>query len=135
MLGHRTGRLDGAVSPALRDLRRGCLAEAAELWRRLSAVMGQPSAIRKIIVPDLAVHPEIRLRALELQDKIAGIVSCYLARASRHPGNPAPEHDAAARLLTIAAGMAPLVGAPSLTLIQPDPLATLISEGLRARGA
>ena len=37
----------------------------------------------------------------------------YLAQASLHPGEPGPEHEAAARLLTIAAGMAPLLGEPS----------------------
>ena len=50
-------------------------------------------------------------------------VACYLAQASPHPGEPGPEHEAAARLLTIAAGMAPLLGEPSLTLIPPDALA------------
>jgi hypothetical protein len=59
-------------------------------------------------------------------------VACYLAQASPHPGKPGPEHQAAARLLTIAAGMAPLLGEPSLTLIPPDVLGTLISDGLRA---
>ena len=53
-------------------------------------------------------------------------------RPARTPAKPGPEHQAAARLLTIAAGMAPLLGEPSLTLIPPDALGTLISDGLRA---
>jgi len=40
---------------------------------------------------------------------------------------------AAARLLTITAGMAPLLGEPSLNLVPPDALAVLISDGLRPR--
>jgi len=62
-------------------------------------------------------------------------VACYLAQASPHPGEPGPEHEAAARLLTIAAGMAPLLGEPSLTLIPPDALGALISDGLSAGAA
>ena len=58
-------------------------------------------------------------------------VARYLARAAGHPGDPLPEQEAAARLLTITAGMAPLLGEPSLTLIPPATLADLISDGLQ----
>ena len=101
------------------------------LWRRLSAVLGEPSPVRKIIIQELAAHPEIRQRALELHEQMAASVAGYLAQASPHPGQPGPGHEAAARLLTIAAGMAPLLGEPSLTLIPPDALGALISDGLR----
>ena len=103
----------------------------ATLWRHLSAVLGQPSPVRKIIIQELAAHPEIRQRALELHEQMAASVACYLAQASPHPGEPGPAHEAAARLLTIVAGMAPLLGQPSLTVIPPDALGALISDGLR----
>ncbi|MGI8451987.1 MAG: TetR/AcrR family transcriptional regulator, partial [Streptosporangiaceae bacterium] len=82
----------------------------ASLWRHLSAVLGQPSPVRKIIIQEPAAHPEIRLRALELHEQMAESVACYLARASQHHGGLLPEHEAAARLLTIAAGLTPLLG-------------------------
>jgi len=104
----------------------------ARLWQHLSRILGEPSPVRKIIIQELAAHPEIRQRALELHGQMAALVARYLAQASQHPGEPGPEHEAAARLLTIAAGMAPLLGEPSLTLIPSGPLAALISEGLRA---
>ena len=104
----------------------------AALWRQLSAVLGEPSPVRKIIVQELGAHPEIRQRARELHEQMAASVARYLAQASPRPGEPGPEHQAAARLLTIAAGMAPLLGEPSLTLIPPDALGALISDGLSA---
>ena len=107
----------------------------AELWEHLSAVLGEPSPVRKIIIQELAAHPEIRLRALELHEQMAALVAGYLAQASQHPGDPLPEHEAAARLLTIAAGMAPLLGQPSLALIPPGALARLISDGLQSQPA
>jgi hypothetical protein len=93
-------------------------------------LLGQPSAVHKIIMQELTAHPEVRQRAMELHNQIVAIVSHHLAQASRSPGRPRPEHEAAARLLTIAAGMAPLLGKPSLELVQPEALATLLSEGL-----
>ena len=105
----------------------------AALWRHLSGVLGEPSPVRKIMIQELAAHPEIRQRALELHEQMAALVACYLAQASQHSGGPRPEHEAAARLLTIAAGMAPLLGEPTLSLIPPGALATLISEGLQPR--
>jgi AcrR family transcriptional regulator len=125
--------LDGLLPAATPD---ASLRQAvAALWRHLSGVLGQPSPVRKIIIQELAAHPEIRQRALELHEQMAALTARYLARAARHPGDPLPEHEAAARLLTIAAGMAPLLGEPSLTLIPPGALATLISDGLQPRRA
>ena len=121
--------LDGLLPPP--DPGTGLGQAVAALWRHLSAVLGEPSPVRKIIIQELAAYPEIRQRALELHEQMAASVACYLAQASRHPGDPGPGHQAAARLLTIAAGMAPLLGEPSLTLIPPDALATLIGDGLR----
>jgi AcrR family transcriptional regulator len=124
--------LDGllpALAPAA-DPDNGMRQAVATLWRRLSAVLGEPSPVRKIIIQELAAHPEIRQRALELHEQMAASVASYLAQASPHPGEPGPEHEAAARLLTIAAGMAPLLGQPSLTLIPPGALGALISDGL-----
>lgn len=120
-----------AADPAA-DLDDRLRQAVAALWRHLSAVLGEPSPVRKIIIQELAAHPEIRQRALELHEQMAASVACYLAQASPHPGKPGPEHQAAARLLTITAGMAPLLGEPSLTLIPPDTLGALISDGLRA---
>ena len=124
--------LDGllpALAPAA-DPDDGLREAVAALWRHLSAVLGEPSPVRKIIIQELAAHPEIRQRALELHEQMAASVACYLAQAGPHPGEPGPGHEAAARLLTIAAGMAPLLGEPSLALIPPDALAALISDGL-----
>jgi AcrR family transcriptional regulator len=133
----QAGLLDGLL-PALPQAAEpddGLRRAVATLWRHLSAVLGEPSPVRKIIIQELAAHPEIRQRALELHEQMAASVACYLAQASPHPGAPGPEHEAAARLLTIAAGMAPLLGEPSLTLIPPDALGALISDGLSAGAA
>jgi AcrR family transcriptional regulator len=129
--------LDGLLPapPPAADPDDGLRQAVATLWRHLSAVLGEPSPLRKIIIQELAAHPEIRQRALELHEQMAASVACYLAQASPHPGEPGPEHEAAARLLTIAAGMAPLLGEPSLTLIPPDALGALISDGLSAGAA
>ena len=81
----------------------------AEIWQSLSTTLAQPSPVRRIIFAELAAHPEVRQRALELQDRISAVVSEHLACASRHAGQPLPQHEAAARLLTITAGLAPLV--------------------------
>jgi len=128
--------LDGllpALAPAA-DPDDGLRPAVAALWRHLSAVLGEPSPVRKIIIQELAAHPEIRQRALELHEQMAASVACYLAQAGPHPAEPGPGHEAAARLLTIAAGMAPLLGEPSLALIPPDALAVLISDGPRPDG-
>jgi AcrR family transcriptional regulator len=119
--------LDEAVPP----LAAGTALEpaVAALWEHMSAVLGEPSAVRKIILQEAGSHPEIRARALEYQDQIASMVADYLARASAS-GSPGPEHEAAGRLLTITAGLAPLVGEPSAALIPPADLAALIATGL-----
>jgi AcrR family transcriptional regulator len=118
--------------PAL-DAGTGLHQAVIELWIRLSTLLGQPSAVRKIIIQELAAHPEIRQRAMELHNQIVSIVSRHLAQASGLTGRPRPEHEAAARLLTITAGMAPLLGEPSLTLVRPEGLAALLSNGLAPR--
>jgi AcrR family transcriptional regulator len=120
-----------AGAPPAGDPDDGLRRAVATLWRHLSAVLGEPSPVRKIIIQELAAHPEIRQRALELHEQMAASVATYLAQAGPHPGEPGPRHEAAARLLTIAAGMAPLLGEPSLTLIPPDVLGALVSDGLR----
>jgi AcrR family transcriptional regulator len=124
--------LDGLLPPL--GAGAGPQQAIAELWLRLSAVLGRPSATRRIIIQELAAHPEVRQRALEMQDRITEIVSRYLARASGHAGDPLPEHEAAARLLTIAAGMAPLLGKPGHEFVQPEALAALIADGLARTG-
>jgi AcrR family transcriptional regulator len=119
--------LDEAVPP----LAAGIALEpaVAALWEHMSAVLGEPSSVRKIILQEAGSHPEIRARALEYQDQIASMVADYLARASAS-GRPGPEHEAAARLLTITAGLAPLVGEPSAAVIPSADLAALIATGL-----
>jgi AcrR family transcriptional regulator len=121
--------LDGLLPVAAPE--SGLRQAVAGLWRHLSAVLGEPSPVRKIIIQEVAAHPEIRQRARELHEQMTAIIARYLAQASQHLGTPRPEHDAAANLLTIAAGMAPLLGEPSLTLLPPGALASLISEGLQ----
>lgn len=127
--------LDGLLPapPPAADPDDGLRRAVATLWRHLSAVLGEPSPVRKIIIQELAAHPEIRQRALELHEQMTMTIARYLAQASQHPGGPQPEHEAAARLLTIAAGMAPLLGEPGLTLIPAGALAALISDGLSPR--
>jgi AcrR family transcriptional regulator len=117
------------------DLDRADLRQAvAEIWRQLSAALGKPSPVRRIIFSELAVHPEVRQRALALQDQISAIVSGHLARASGH-GAPLPEHETAARLLTTSAGMAPLLEEPGDTRMDPGTVAALIADGIRRAGS
>jgi AcrR family transcriptional regulator len=104
----------------------------AELWQSLSTTLGQPSTVRRIVFQELAAHPEVRQRALELQDRVSALVSEYLAGASRHAGRPLPKHEAAARLLTIAAGMTPLLGEAGQGRLDPVAVTALITDGLRA---
>ncbi len=123
----RLAALDDVVPP----LAAGAALEpaVAALWERLSRVLGEPSAIRKIILQEAGAHPEIQARALEYQDRISAMVATYLAQASGAAG-PGPGHEAAARLLTITAGMAPLVGEPGAAVIPAADLAALIATGL-----
>ena len=123
----RLAALDDVVPP----LAPGATLEAAvaALWERLSSVLGEPSAVRKIILQEAGAHPEIQARAREYQDRISAMVASYLAVASGVAG-PGAAHQAAARLLTITAGLAPLVGEPSAAVIPPADLAALITTGL-----
>jgi AcrR family transcriptional regulator len=102
----------------------------ADLWLALTSVLGRPSPVRRVVVQEMAAHPEVRQRARELHEAITSCVSQYLARASGHPGEPGPEHDAAARLLTIAASVAPLLDEPGEPVVPPDALAAVIAGGL-----
>ena len=102
----------------------------AEIWQHLSAALGRPSIVRRIIFQELAAHPEVRQRALELHDQISAVVSQHLARANGYEGQPSPEYLAAARLLTIAAGMAPLLGEPGPARLDTEAVAAVISRGL-----
>jgi AcrR family transcriptional regulator len=129
--GDQATLVDGLLPAPAREA--GLRQAVAALWRHLSAVLGEPSPARKIIIQEVAAHPEIRQRALELHEQMTMTIARYLAQASQHPGGPQPEHEAAARLLTIAAGMAPLLGEPGLTLIPAGALAALISDGLSPR--
>jgi AcrR family transcriptional regulator len=104
----------------------------AEIWQCLSAALGQPSTVRRIIFQELAAHPEVRQRALELQDRISAVVGQHLACASGHVGQPRPEHEAAARLLTITAGTIPLLGEAGEARIDPVAVAALVANGLSA---
>jgi AcrR family transcriptional regulator len=108
------------------DLRQA----VAEIWQQLSAALGKPSPVRRIIFSELAAHPEVRQRALALQDQVSAIVSQHLARASGHE-EALPEHETAARLLTIAAGMVPLLDESGDTRMAPGTVAALIADGIR----
>ena len=123
----RLAALDDVVPPLVpgEDLTTA----VAALWERLSCVLGEPSAIRRIILQEAGAHPEIQARALEYQNRISSMVASYLGRAS-DTGQPGPRHEAAARLLTITAGMAPLAGETSATVIPAADLAALITTGL-----
>lgn len=107
-------------------------AAVAQLWAHLTAVLGRPSIVRRIIFQELAAHPEVRQRALELHDQISAVVSEHLARISGHAGEPGQEHEAAGRLLTIAAGMLPLLGEPGQARLDNKAVAALIAAGLGA---
>ena len=102
----------------------------AETWAHLSAALGRPSIVRRIIFQELAAHPEVRQRALDLHDQISVVVTNHLASISGHDGEPGPEHEAAARLLTIAAGMVPLLGEPGKDRLDTRAVAALIAGGL-----
>jgi AcrR family transcriptional regulator len=106
----------------------------SQLWAQLSSALGRPSTVRRIIFQELAAHPEVRQRALELHDQISAVVSQHLARISGHAGEPGREHEAAARLLTIAAGMLPLLGEPGQARLDAQALAALVAAGLRIDG-
>jgi AcrR family transcriptional regulator len=106
----------------------------AGVWRGLGAALGEPSTARRILIQEMAVHPEVRQRAREYHERLAGVIAARLAGAGPAPGAPGPEHEAAARLLTLAAGLAPLLGEPAGELIPAGPLAALISGGLLAAG-
>jgi AcrR family transcriptional regulator len=85
----RLSALDDVVPP----LAPGVALEpaVATLWERLSCVLGEPTAVRKIILQEAAAHPEIQARALEYQDRITSMVAIYLAQASGS-GEPGPAH-------------------------------------------
>jgi AcrR family transcriptional regulator len=124
----RLAALDDVVPP----LAAGVALEpaVAALWERLSCVLGEPSAIRKIILQEAGAHPEIQARALEYQGRISSMVAGYLAQASGAAAGPGPRHEAAARLLTVTAGLAPLVGESGAAVIPAADLAALIAAGL-----
>ena len=67
----------------------------AETWAHLSSALGRPSIVRRIIFQELAAHPEVRQRALNLHDQITAVVSAHLAQISGHDGEPGPDHEAA----------------------------------------
>lgn len=75
-----------AAADASADLARA----VADLWQHLSAALGRPSIVRRIIFQELAAHPEVRQRALELHDQITAIVSRQLAAdSSQRAARPA----------------------------------------------
>ncbi len=127
--------LDSLLPPvaAATDASADLAPAVADLWQHLSAALGRPSIVRRIIFQELAAHPEVRQRALELHDEIAAIVSQHLAALSGLADHPRPEHEAAARLLTIAAGMAPLLGEPGQGRLDAEAVAALIAGGLGMR--
>ncbi len=57
----------------------------ADLWLALTAVLGRPSPVRRVVVQEMAAHPEVRQRARELHEAITGCVSQYLAWVSGYP--------------------------------------------------
>ncbi|WP_163552892.1 TetR/AcrR family transcriptional regulator [Candidatus Frankia alpina] len=101
----------------------------AELWRHLTVVLGRPSPVHRIVLQELAVHEEIRRRAMESTDAAAAVIAGRLARIFGREV-PTPEQVAAAQLLTFAASMAPLLDQPDHTLVDPDALAALLARGL-----
>ncbi|KJE20227.1 transcriptional regulator, TetR family [Frankia torreyi] len=101
----------------------------AELWRHLTVVLGRPSPVHRIVLQELAVHEEIRRRAMESTDAAATVIAGRLARIFGCDV-PTPEQVAAAQLLTFAASMAPLLDQPDHTLVDPDALAALLAQGL-----
>ncbi len=106
----------------------------AELWRHLTVVLGRPSPVHRIVLQELAVHEEIRRRAMESTDAAAAVIARRLARIFGREV-PTPEQVAAAQLLTFAASMAPLLDQPDHTLVAPDALAALLARGLSAPDA
>ena len=106
----------------------------AEIWRNLSAALSQTPAITAITFQEVPRHPELRQHALHAVDRITGIVARQLARAAGHTGEPLPAHQAAARLLTIAAATAPITAAQDQPMLDPVALADLVTCGITGPG-
>ena len=81
--GDQAGLLDGLLPAPAPEA--GLRQAVTALWRHLSAVLGEPSPARKIIIQEVAAHPEIRQRALELHEQMT-MIDRPLSRA----GQPAP---------------------------------------------
>ena len=102
----------------------------AEIWRNLSVSLSSAPAMTTITFQELPRHPELRQHALRAADRITGIVARQLARAAGHTGEPLPAHQAAARLLTIAAATVPLTDTPQQPGLDPAALADFITNGI-----
>ena len=107
----------------------------AEIWRNLSVSLSQAPAMTTITFQELPRHPELRQHALRAADRITGIVARQLAVAAGHTGEPLPAHQAAARLLTIAAATVPLTDSPHHPGLDPAALADFITNGITGPAA
>ncbi len=107
----------------------------SDLWGRLSAVHGQPSTVSRILFQELSVHPEMRARSAQVHEQVVACIADHLAVASGHDGPPLPEHDAAARLLAIAAAINPMLTGPGQVTLAPEIVASLIAHGLAPHDA
>ena len=105
-------------------------AAVGQLWARLVRVLGRPSNLRRIVMQELNTHEQVRERAVALQDQLADSVAQHLARLTGAPQPAEPAYVAAARLLCMYAGMAPLLGPKIATRLRPDEVADLVVGGL-----
>jgi AcrR family transcriptional regulator len=122
--------IDAGLPPIAKD--QDLAESVAQLWTWLSTVLAGPTSGRRILVQEVTAHPQVREQALYLQGQLTDIVARQLALASRGDGPPSPAHRTAATLLCVAAGFAPLLGAPADALLEPKALADLIVRGLQS---
>ncbi|WP_214403582.1 TetR/AcrR family transcriptional regulator [Pseudonocardia lacus] len=102
----------------------------AELWRRLRDQLGTPTRLHRIVFRELDTHPELREHALQFERDTIERVAGYLAAACAHDGPPAPDHLAAARLLTVAASVASITHGDGGHGLDPAVVADLLTHGL-----
>jgi AcrR family transcriptional regulator len=105
-------------------------AAIAQLWVRLTAVLGKPRTVTAILFQELSAHPEMRERSAGAHEQIVAAISDYLAAACGHSGMRVPERDAAARMLAITAVIAPMLSEPGPARLAPETVASVIARGL-----
>jgi len=106
----------------------------SDLWTNLSRVLGQPNTVSRILFQELSAHPEIREQSAEAHGQIVAAICDYLVAACGQ-GVRVAECDTAARLMAIAAAIAPMLNQSGEDALTPDAVAAVITRGLIERKA